>query len=276
LLSPEKKELRKKGIGGSDTAAILGLNPYKTAMQVWLEKTNRVINEEQTSGYAYWGNVLEDVIAREYAKATNRKIRKVNDTLFHPGIPWLLANIDRKVVNEPRVLECKTASIYTKKDWGISGTDHVPESYILQVQHYLAVTGYTVADLAVLIGGNDFRIFTIPRDDALIQQVLSLLSDFWNNHVLTDIPPQPNSRVEAYQRWPADKGNYIEAQLEHIELAQELKKIKHDIKLLENKQANIETKLSIAIGDSSGICQGDRKLITWKQNKKGSRSFRLC
>ena len=145
-------EFRKSGIGSSDAAAAVGLNPYKSPLELWMEKTGRTAANEEPAGLddpRYWGTLLEPYVATAYQHQTNHRVRKVNAVLQHPTFPFMLANIDREVVGDPEVqiLECKTAGEFGSRLW----RDGVPEYVQLQVQHQLAVTGKAAADVAVLL-----------------------------------------------------------------------------------------------------------------------------
>lgn len=177
---------RRQGIGGSDIAAILGLNKYKSPMGVYLDKVGETPIEDTAGEAAYWGNVLEEVVAKEFQERTGEKVRRDNRMLAHPEHPYLMANLDRVVVGKKEILECKTSSAYRLKEWE---SDEVPMEYLLQIMHYLAVTGYDRAHIAVLVGGQKFIHKTIERDEELIQQIIDMASDFWNNHVMTKTPP---------------------------------------------------------------------------------------
>ena len=155
---------RRCGIGGSDVGAVLGVNPYKTPHEIWLEKTGRQLPEDLSGKDAVLaGNLLEDAVAQFYSIRTGHKVRRSNMTRFHPSMPWLAGNVDRVVEGQKRILECKTAGHFAK-GWGESGTDEVPESYLLQVTHYMAVWGYQTADLAVLTGGQNLGIYKFDFD----------------------------------------------------------------------------------------------------------------
>lgn len=177
---------RRQGIGGSDIAAIAGLNKYKSPMGVYLDKVGETPIEDTAGEAAYWGNVLEEVVAKEFQERTGEKVRRDNRMLAHPEHPYLMANLDRVVVGKKEILECKTSSAYRLKEWE---SDEVPMEYLLQIMHYLAVTGYERAHIAVLVGGQKFIHKTIERDEELIQQIIDMASDFWNNHVMTKTPP---------------------------------------------------------------------------------------
>ncbi|RXU75170.1 phage tail tape measure protein [Enterococcus faecium] len=161
-------EDRKKGIGGSDVGTILGLNKWKSPYQLWLEKTGQVVLEETASEPAYWGNILEEVVAKEFQERTGKKVRRRNQVFEHPLHPFLRANIDRDVVGENAILECKTANQFLGKEWE---GEEVPLSYLCQVQHYMNVLNKDYCYIAVLIGGQKFIWKRIERDQELIDTI---------------------------------------------------------------------------------------------------------
>lgn len=180
---------RSQGIGGSDVGAILGLNKWKSPLNVYLDKVEEPVEVEENEKM-YWGNVLEDVVAKEFQKRTGYKVQKSNFMWQHPEHEFMLANVDRffHIPGEGwGVLECKTTSEYRKGDFD---GETIDESYLLQITHYLAVTGLKVAFLAVLIGGNDFRYFRVDRDEELVQLVINEEKKFWFDHVQAGIPPE--------------------------------------------------------------------------------------
>lgn len=179
-------EVRKQGLGGSDVAAIAVLIKWKSQVQVFLEKTQAIQQEDVQSEAAYFGNVLEEVAAQEFAKRTGLKIQQRNAILQHRGYPWMLANVDRLIVGERIGLECKASSEYLKKEWE---GEKIPDAYLLQCQHYMAVTGYEAWWIAVLIGGNKFVYKKIERDDDIIRYLINMERDFWLNHVEKGEPP---------------------------------------------------------------------------------------
>lgn len=177
---------RTKGIGGSDASIILGLNKWKTPFELWLEKTGQSNLDDTAGEAAYFGNILEDVVAKEFEVRSGKRVRRNNFMLKHPEHDFINANIDRKVVGEDALLECKTASAYLAKDWE---DDKVPDAYMIQVQHYLGVTGYKHAYIAVLLGGQRFMWKDIERDEELIQMIFDAEVHFWEHHVLGNVPP---------------------------------------------------------------------------------------
>lgn len=192
-------EVRKSGIGGSDAAAAVGLSPYMSPLELWLVKTGRDANlpkpdPDDTTEPVYWGTLLEPIVAASYTKQTGNRVRRVNAVLQHPTIPFMLANIDREVVGVPgvQILECKTAGEFGARLW----REGVPEYVQVQVQHQLAVTGKSAADVAVLLCGQKLEVHRITRDDALIARLVELEAAFWQ-YVEADTPPPADGSESA-------------------------------------------------------------------------------
>ena len=174
--------VRRGGIGSSDAAAAVGLNPYKSMLELWLEKTGQAADvpdpsEGETFGPTYWGTLLEPIVAAHYTRQTGNRVRRVNAVLAHPDHPWMLANLDREIVGAAgvQILECKTAGLNGARLW----RDGVPEYVQLQVLHQLAVTGKAAADVAVLICGQELQVHRIERDETMIAQLMQLEQEFW-------------------------------------------------------------------------------------------------
>lgn len=256
-------QLRKSGIGGSDASAILGFNRYKSAFQLYIEKTSELV-EESDSEATYWGNVLEDVVAKEFAKRTGKKIRKINRMLRHPKHYFMTANLDRDVVGEKAFLECKTASEYLKDSW--NGED-VPAAYLCQLQHYLAVTGYEKAYIAVLIGGNKFVWKEVDRDDEFIELMIQHEKSFWENHVLANIPPAIDGSSSASEllakMYPQDDGSAIMLDEQSNTLIEAIESLKTEEKQLEMQRKEYENQLKMMLGESAEG-HSDRFKVTYK------------
>ena len=151
-------EVRKGGIGSSDAVAAVGLSPYKSQLELWLEKTGRAAGHEggiDVGSPMYWGMLLEPYVAQAYQRKTNRRVRKLNAVLQHPTFPFMRANIDREIIgsSEVQILECKTAGEFGSRLW----RDGVPEYVQLQVQHQLAVTGKTRRTWRCCCAGSNWR-----------------------------------------------------------------------------------------------------------------------
>lgn len=166
---------RRGGIGGSDAPVIMGVNPWKSPMDLWLEKTGDFADEpgETAKERMYWGQVLEDVVAQEFSRRTGKKTRRRNAILIHPRHDWMLANVDRLVVGEKAGLECKTTSAYYQDD-GV-----LPLLYYAQVQHYMAVTALRTWYVAILAGGQRYFCYEVPRNDEYINALIEAEQYFW-------------------------------------------------------------------------------------------------
>ncbi len=179
-------EYRKKGIGGSDASVVCGVNKYKSPIELWMEKTDKIPCSEAGEA-AYWGTRLEALVRDEFTKRTGIEVNTVNQILQHEDFPFMLANLDG-TCEHPNfgtcVFEAKTASAYKAADW----ENKIPDEYMLQIQHYMAVTGYAGAYIAVLIGGNTFKWKFIERDEEIISMLTELEKDFWK-HVQNELPP---------------------------------------------------------------------------------------
>jgi len=209
-------DVRKGGIGSSDAAAAVGLHPYKSPLQLWMEKTGREhllpqVDPDDATSPMYWGTLLEPIVAAHYTRRTGLRVRRINAVLQHPAHTWMLANIDREVVGSPlvQILECKTAGYHGTRAW----EDGVPEYVQLQVMHQLAVTGKPAADVAVLVCGQELRIHRIERDETMIAQLIALERRFWH-FVETDTAPPADGSESAdlalRALWPRDNGKTVD------------------------------------------------------------------
>lgn len=255
------------GIGGSDAGTIAGLNKYKTAYELWMEKTGKK-ESFQGNQATSWGNALEDIVAQKYAERTGSKLRKSNNIFIHKKYKWMTGNIDRLVAGSKKLVEIKTALGKFRSDveWGEDGTDIVPELYYLQIQHYLAVTNYQEADLAALVSGSngaELRIYPIKRDNLIIKKLIDMEFDFWKK-VELDIPPAISSSSDAISRWKQDDGKTLIADSEQWSNIMQLKTIKENIKALEKQEEDIKVKLMSFMGDKAFLTdqQGNR-LCSW-------------
>ena len=270
---------RRTGIGGSDIGAILGLNHYRTPYDVFLDKTAPETQPDTAGEAAYWGTTLEAVVASEYQRRTGRKVQRVNHLLRHPEHDFAIANIDRAVIvpeiagnvrwkngklTTDRILECKTANGFAASEWGEPGTDFVPDSYLCQCQWYLGITDTQVADLAVLIGGNDYRTFTIERDPELFADMIETAGTFWKN-CQNGIAPDPATVQDAARKWPRHiAGKSVIVDVDIANACEQLEILNARIKSLNEEADDLKRQIMTAFGDAEEItCQGNR-LATWK------------
>lgn len=184
---------RKKGIGGSEAGAIVGMNPYSSPVKVFQDKVSEEIVEMDNETMRV-GRDLENYVAQRFMEETGKKVRKSNFMYFSESHPFMLADVDRLVVGEKAILECKTANLYQANKWK---DGNVPEMYYIQCQHYLAVLGFDTAYIAVLIMGKGFIWQKIERDEELIQYLVTIEQDFWENYVLAKRMPNPDGSQAA-------------------------------------------------------------------------------
>jgi len=186
-------EERRKGICGTDISAILGLNPWKTAYDVWLEKTGRAKPSEENMAMKM-GKLLEPIVAGLYEEETGKKLQDC-ELVVHPNYDFIRGTPDRMVCNEDLGLEIKTlrsfdASKSAGITWGEQYTDRIPQHYFLQVIWYMLLTDKNAFDVAALAGGQDFRIYRVNRDQELEKMLIDKAYEFWRKNVLENNPPE--------------------------------------------------------------------------------------
>ena len=258
-------ELRSTGIGGSDAGVIIGVNKYKTPVELWREKISGKSDFEGNEA-TYWGTTLEKDVADAYQERTNTKVAKSNITYRHKDFDFMMAHIDRRVIGQRKGLECKTAlnKWWKPDDWGEAGTDEVPKSYIAQCQHYMAVTGWDSWDLAVLLSGPEFRIYTIERSEELIEAIIEAERVFWQ-HCIDKTPPPPTSLSDVLKMYPRDNETSIIANPEIEEEVRFLAELKEQEKCLDEMIDDAKKNIQTFMGESMVLIgpEGD-ELCTWK------------
>lgn len=261
-------EERRKSIGGSDSAGILGLNSYMSPLSVYMDKKG--LSPEQDDNLAMaLGRELEEFVAKKFEQETGKKVRRRNAILRDPEMPWAHANVDRVVVGEDAILECKTTSELNTKRFR---DGEYPPTYYVQVMHYMMVTGAQRAYIAVLIGNRRFEVFTVERNEEEIQALRAAEEAFWSDYILTNTMPEPNgSETDA----EILSGEYPEASDEEADLndmsdvfaaliaASEQKTFCETI--INKAKQYIEARLGSA---STGYCGGHK--VTWKPQTRNS------
>ncbi len=190
LSREEWLKYRTRGIGGSDVSVIAGINPFRPVYRLWLEKTGQAEPEETESEYAHFGTLLEPVVRKEFTERTGLKVRQKHMLLQSREYPFMLADLDGVIYENGgmAVFEAKTASAYKQELW----EKDIPAPYILQVQHYMAVTGAKKAYIAALVGGNHFVWHVAERDDGMIGKIIAMEKYFWETYVTGGAEPVPD------------------------------------------------------------------------------------
>src|SRR5882672_2337195 len=272
MITEQQRKERMKGIGGSDMPIILGLSRYKTPYQLYLEKKGILSTSDEMSQLQYWGNRLEDVIRDEFADRNNVLIQ-TPDTIIHPFYDFMRANIDGYISEWDAVLEVKCSTQYMANEWGESGSDNIPMSYLVQVAHYCSVMNASSAYIAVLVGGHDYRQYKDTRDFQLEKTIIDSAHEFWDA-IKNDNPPAPINQIDLKKMFPRHK------QEKSINMSTD---ISHHLKILNDSREKIkelqeieeESRFVIMKHMQDAECLTNEEgipLITWKTNKRGSRA----
>jgi putative phage-type endonuclease len=269
LHGPQWLDERRKGIGGSDVAAILGLSPWKTAFQVYQDKRGEVGNYEGSAAMD-WGKRMEPAIRQWYSDQTGRSVRVPEKIIYNSEYPFMLASLDG-FTDDGRIVEIKTAR--SGKGWGEPGTAEIPDCYALQVQHYMLVTGMWVADVAVSIGGGSPELYTVEADRELFNLLIEAEAAFWER-VQSGNPPEPVTYADAVARYGRSHAQGVKlASQDVLTAVQYLHAVREEIGLLEAKEEEIKGDLIRYLGDeASDLVDADGSLLATYRIGNGRKS----
>jgi putative phage-type endonuclease len=258
---------RSKGIGGSDAAAICGVSPYKTPLMVWEEKRG-LLKEQQDNDAMFWGRTLEPIVRQRYSDVTGQDVLLPTEILKSEQYPFMLANIDG-LTREPKGVEIKTAGYPT--GWGEPGTDEVPIGYIFQCAHYSIITAIPVWDIPVLIGGRDFRIYTVEPDRELKELIIEKEAEFWQM-VQDGTPPNPVNYEDVIRLYRKSEAKQVTA-TEDVEFWTEaLRKVRSELKTLEQNEQEAKRRIMEFMADADTLLNIEGQTIcTWKTGKPAKR-----
>lgn len=255
-------EERRKGIGGSDVAAIMGLSPWKTAYQVYREKRKEV-EDWQGNNITDWGKRMEPAIRQWYSDQTGRDVRLPDKIMYHPKHPFMLASLDG-FTDDGRVVEIKTAR--SGKNWGEPETNQIPDYYAVQVHHYMTITGFQVADIPVSIAGGSPSLYIVEADKEISEMIIEACAKFWER-VQTGNPPDPVTYADAVARFGKIKteGSLIASGNAILDILQ-IKNVRDDIKKLEEREEYLKGNLITYLGESGDtlVNESGETLLTYK------------
>ena len=257
---------RTKGIGGSDVSVIAGVNPFRSIFQLWLEKTGQVEPEETENDNTHFGNVLEPVVKREFSKRTGLKVRAKRALLQSEEYPFMLADLDGVIYENGKMnlFEAKTASAYKQEIW----EKGIPEEYVLQVQHYMAVTGAEKTYLAALVGGNRFYWKVVRRDEQKIAEIIALEKAFWEENVLAGKEPVPDGSGATTdflnEKYASSNGNTILLPEEALSLCRRYEELSGQLNELQDKKDAVSNQLKNFLKNNESGVIGEYR-VTWKQ-----------
>ena len=259
---------RRKTIGGSDAAAIVGLSRYSTPYTIFMDKTGRLPDKPDTEAMRL-GRDLEDYVAKRWQEATGKKVRRLQAMLYNPLYPFAHADVDRMVIGEDAGLEYKTTSTLDVKQF--NGVEF-PEKYYAQCVHYLAVTGVKRWYLAVLVFGRGFFEFTLERDQLEIDALMTAETEFWTENVAKDNPPPPDGSQATTD---ALQVIYAESQDEERDLfgretmLDEYMQLKRQKRAIEDRLGEIENSLKEDLQEAErGRC--GFYTISWKSQQRST------
>ena len=252
---------RKTGITGTDAGAITGMDPYRSAFQVYQDKLSDEISTQDNEAMRQ-GRDLEEYVARRFTEETGFKVRRANAIYQNEEHPVMLADFDRLIVGQKAGLECKTVSPYSSDKWKDGA---IPFHYQMQVQHYLAVSGFDCWYIAALILGKELVIRRIDRDEEMIRNLITIEERFWKEHVLAHRMPDPDgskgcSEEIARLYFKADHSKTVPLYCDSLlDRRQELTEL---IDRMEKEKAGIEQKIKLEMQDAAYGTTG-RYRVSW-------------
>lgn len=261
LSREEWLKYRKKGICGTDAGAITGFNPYVSAFSVYRDKTSDEISEFDNEAMRQ-GRDMEDYVARRFMEETGKQVRRANAIYENEKHPIMLADFDRLIVGEKAGLECKTVSPYSADKWS---DGKIPMHYQMQVQHYLAVSGYDCWYIAALIFGRDFIIRKIERDEELINNLTVIEENWWEKHIVENTIPEPDGStvytklLNEYYHSDRDKTVKLYGMDETLERRGEIDSL---IKKLNTEKEAIDQRIKINLENAS-YGETEKYKVSW-------------
>lgn len=264
---------RRGGIGGSDAGAIIGVNPYRSPYSVWADKMGK-LPEIPDNERMRLGRDLEEYVAKRFTEETGKRVKKRNAIIHNPKIPYALANLDRLIIGEDAILECKTTSELNLKTYK---KGEYPATYYTQCMHYMLVTGAKKVYLAVLVYSRGFYIFEIERDEEEIQALAEAEEHFWSEYVLGDnVPPVDGSEStgEAIGYiYNNPNGGELRATSTINRTLTELEYFKAQKKDIDRDIKERENIIKEYLGDNEYLA-GDDYSVSWKNQERKSFDYK--
>lgn len=271
MLSEAQLAVRRRGIGASEIAAVVGLDPYKSRADVWAAKCLDVGHDSQSEP-AEWGNRLEPAIVQAYSEKVHPSDPWPRGTVFADALPFALATPDATHTDEPVVVQAKCSSLRMRDEWGPTGSDGVLDQYNCQLQWEMFVLGpgWERAALAVLIGGNEFRHYLVRRDARLVAELVRAAESFWWQFVETRTPPPIDATTSTETLlaiYPTQTtGKVVPWTPQSLALATEYAEHGRAERAAKELKEDAAARLKAAIGDAEAIGDTGKgaKRATWK------------
>lgn len=276
---------RPFGIGGSDVAALLGISPHRTALELWADLMGRPQARGFEPLHLRFGRHAEPFVADEYERRSGLVAVAHPAPLFHRLHGFMFGHVDRLVVGHqdepavvagrvsaPGLLECKTASAFSRASWGEDGSDLVPPHYLAQCAWYMAVTGCAWADLAVLIGNSELRVHRIERDAELEGLLVERATRFWHEHVLAHRPPEPSTPADALLLYPRSlPGTSVQAGPEVVALLGRYRRRCEEAARIKLECEELRARVQAHMGEAEELRAGPAVLATWRTARGAER-----
>ena len=260
---------RRKFIGGSDVAAILGLSPWKTPLELYEEKImpRSPLPDKNKERIFARGKIMEPYVLRLFKRENGLKIAARNRRYIDDEYDFLRAEIDAETVDGENI-EIKTCNPFKAKLWGEEHTDEIPLFYTAQAMHGLMITKRDVCHFGVLIGSDDFRTYIVKRDNELIDMIRSKEVEFWRR-IQNRNPPPATSMDDIARLYKTNSGKTIEASTDVLCACNDLLEIKKRLSVLTKKKEELEEKIKLFMADATELKSGRTTLATWRpQNKQ--------
>ena len=223
LSREEWLDYRRRGIGGSDAAAVLGISPFLTGRDIYYEKTGTERLAAQPDNWVALevGHLLEDLTAKIFSEQTGLPVYQKKKMFYHPSCTFMLADLDFLATmpdGRTAILEIKTTGYHGRNRWWKDGKEIVPAYYEAQARHYMAVMDIDVVFFCCLYGNTEDQVLIrrLDRDHDYEQELIFLEQDFWYSHVIPRLPPPYTENgdlilksLSAYSGLPADTGNTV-------------------------------------------------------------------
>jgi putative phage-type endonuclease len=257
---------RESGVSGTEVSALFGMNPWLTKMGLYARKKG-LVDEVKPSERMKIGKALEPVVVHLYEEATGNEVEWKDKLISHPKEPLIIGTPDG-FIGEKAIFEAKTAGLDRAFEWGDEGTDFVPQHYLMQVQHYMMLTGMKQAEVAALIGGNDFRRFSVPADEELQAMMLDEIRRFWRDHIEAGVAPEidasEESRSYLLRRFPSATEGVRQATDGEDELVVGILQTRKELKFLTERKETLQNQLKDSIGFAKGLTSTHGK-VSWSE-----------
>jgi putative phage-type endonuclease len=271
---------RAKGIGGSELAAILGLDPYRTPLDVWFEKTGRRPRFDGNEA-TFRGQVMEDAVGAFMERALGDQWKKLPTGLHvHPDYPWMLGHPDRlfyhKKTGERKGGELKTTIERIEMD-DLTDPDNPKKlPWLFQCQWYMALTGASTYELGWIGPYFHYQQVTIEYNQNLVDYLIEFVGEWWERHIVRDEQPDPINASDALLLWPVDNGESFDASPELMRTIESFQNFKALAKMNGDMADDLADRIKLAFGPCSEVRHDGKRVATYKTDKRGIKSLRVA